>query len=177
MITNFLDAAYGGVVLPVYVSRVFGDALNLGLIIAMNGAGAVAGALVFSAIGHRLPRRATFILMFTLTGLRFWILALYPPLPVILIGIFITSIGAGPLNPIMNAIEYERIPSEMRGRVLGAIQAGAWMAMPLGTLLGGFMTEKLGVLPLLAGLGVTYLATTLIMAINPAMKGMDRNAG
>lgn len=33
--------------------------------------------------------------------------------------------------------EFERIPADMRGRVFGAITAGAWLAMPLGILLGG----------------------------------------
>ena len=92
----------------------------------------------------------------------------------ILIAIFITSIGAGPLNPIIDAVEYERVPPHMRGRVFGTITAGAWAAMPLGTLLGGVLTEQLGVQPVLIGLGVTYLATTLAMAFIPAMRAMNR---
>ncbi len=174
MLTNCLDAAYSGVIQPVYVKQGFGSALPLGLIIAANGGGAVLGALIFGAIGHRLPRHATFVTMFTVTSVRFWILALYPSLPVILIAIFITSIGAGPLNPIIDAVEYERVPPHMRGRVFGTITAGAWAAMPLGTLLGGVLTEQLGVQPVLIGLGVTYLATTLAMAFIPAMRAMNR---
>src|SRR4030095_17036712 len=41
MLTNFLDAIYGGVVQPVFVKQVYGQALDLGLLIAANGAGAV----------------------------------------------------------------------------------------------------------------------------------------
>jgi len=176
MLTNCLDAAYSGVIQPVYVKQVFGSALPLGLIIAANGGGAVLGALIFGAIGHRLPRHATFVIMFMVTSARFWILALYPSLPMILIAIFITSIGAGPLNPIIDAVEYERVPPHLRGRVFGTITAGAWAAMPLGTLLGGVLTEQLGVQPLLIGLGLTYLATTLAMAFIPAMRAMNRRA-
>jgi uncharacterized membrane protein YoaK (UPF0700 family) len=62
----------------------------------------------------------------------------------------------------------------MRGRVLGTITAGAWLAMPLGVLLGGVLTEQLGVGPLLVLLALAYLATTLSMAILPALRGMDR---
>ena len=50
MITNFMDAAFAGVVLPVYVKQAFGSAVGLGLIIAAGGGGAVIGALIFSAI-------------------------------------------------------------------------------------------------------------------------------
>ena len=82
--------------------------------------------------------------------------------------------GAGPLNPIIGAVEYERVPKNMRGRVGGAVGAGAWSAMPLGMLIGGVLTEQLGVRPMLIGLGVIYFITTLSMALIPAMKEMNR---
>jgi len=176
MLTNFLDAIFGGVVLPVYVNEVFGSALNLGLIIAANGGGAVVGGLIFAAIGHRLPRHATFVAAFVLTGFRFWVYTVYPPLAVLVATTFITSIGAGPLNPIIGAVEFERIPPNMRGRVFGAITAGAWIAMPLGMLLGGVFTDRFGTLPMLIGLGITYFITTLSMAFIPAMKEMNRKS-
>jgi MFS family permease len=174
MLTNFLDAIFGGVVLPVYVKEVYGSALNLGLLIAANGGGAVIGGLIFAAIGHRLPRHATFVGAFMLTTVRFWVYLFQPPIAVLVASTLISSIGAGPLNPIIGTVEFERIPPDMRGRVFGAIQAGAWLAMPLGMLLGGILTEKLGTLPLLAGLGVAYFITTLSMAFIPAMKEMNK---
>ncbi|HEX2996675.1 MAG TPA: MFS transporter, partial [Anaerolineales bacterium] len=98
MIMNFLDAIFGGVLQPVYVREVYGNALNLGLLISANGAGAVIGGLIFAAIGHRLPRHATFVGAFVLTGLRFWVYAVYPPIWILIVTTLITSIGAGPLN-------------------------------------------------------------------------------
>ncbi|HJQ14821.1 MAG TPA: MFS transporter [Anaerolineales bacterium] len=174
MLTNFLDAIFGGVLQPVYVKEVYGDALNLGLLIAANGGGAVVGGLIFAAIGQRLPRHATFIGAFVLTGFRFWVYALYPPIGVLIAVTLITSIGAGPLNPIIGAIEFERIPAHMRGRVFGAITAGAWIAMPLGMLLGGILTDRLGTFIMMIGLAITFLITTLSMAFVPAMKEMNR---
>ena len=174
MLTNFLDAIFGGVVQPVYVKEVFGSALNLGLLIAANGGGAVVGGLIFSAIGHRLPRYTTFVAAFVLTGLKFWIYAIYPPLPILLTIVFFSSIGAGPLNPIIDSVALERVPQNMRGRVFGAITAGAWIAMPLGMLLGGILTDRVGTFPMLIGLGITYLITTLSMAFIPAMREMNR---
>ncbi len=132
------------------------------------------GCLGFGLVGHRLPRRGSFVAMFVLAGLQFWAFALLLPLPALLTATFISSVGAGPLNPIIDAIAYERIPAGMRGRVLGTITAGAWIAMPLGMLLGGALTEQLGVGPLLLMLALAYLATTLSMAILPAMREMDR---
>jgi predicted MFS family arabinose efflux permease len=174
MLTNFLDAIFGGVLQPVYVREVYGNALNLGLLISANGGGAVIGGLIFVAIGHRLPRHATFVGAFVLTGFRFWVYALYPPVWVLIVVTLITSIGAGPLNPIIGAIEFERIPANMRGRVFGAITAGAWIAMPLGMLLGGILTDRLGTFIMMIGLAITFLITTLSMAFIPAMKEMNR---
>jgi MFS family permease len=174
MLTNFLDAIYGGVVQPVFVKQVYGQALDLGLLIAANGAGAVIGALIFSAIGPRLPRHTVFVFGFVLTSLRFFLFATYPALWVAIPFVVISSLGAGPLNPIIGAVEFERVPKNMRGRVGGAIGAGAWSAMPLGMLIGGVLTEQLGVRPMLLGLGVIYLITTLSMAFIPAMKEMNR---
>jgi len=62
----------------------------------------------------------------------------------------------------------------LRGRVFGAITAGAWVAMPLGMLLGGILTENLGTFIMMIGLAITYLITTLSMAFIPAMKEMNR---
>lgn len=174
MITNFLDSAFSGVVRPVYVNRVFGSAFDLGLIIAANGGGAVLGALIFGAIGHKLPRHLTFYSMFILTGLRFFVYIFYPPLWVIILTTFIFSIGAGPLNPIIDSVEYERIPPDMRGRVFGAITAGAWAVMPLSMLVAGFLTEQFGTQPMFFWIGVIYLLTTLSMALIPSMREMDR---
>jgi MFS family permease len=174
MLTNFLDAIFGGVLQPVYVREVYGNALYLGLLISANGGGAVIGGLIFAAIGHRLPRHTTFVGAFVLTGFRFWVYALYPPVWVLIVVTLITSIGAGPLNPIIGAIEFERIPANMRGRVFGAITAGAWIAMPLGMLLGGVLTDRLGTFIMTIGLAITFLITTLSMAFIPAMKEMNR---
>jgi MFS family permease len=99
---------------------------------------------------------------------------LYPPVIVLVIATLICSIGAGPLNPIIGSIEFERIPANMRGRVFGAITAGAWIAMPLGMLLGGIGTDRFGILPMFIALAVTYFITTISMAFVPAMKQMNR---
>jgi MFS family permease len=174
MLTNFLDTIFGGVVQPVYVKEVFGNALNLGLLIAANGGGAVIGGLIFAVIGPRLPRHATFVAAFVLTSFKFWVYAAYPPIGVLIVATFITSLGAGPLNPIISAVEFERIPPNMRGRVFGAVGAGAWLAMPFGMLLGGILTDTYGTFTMFIGLGITTLITTLSMAFIPAMKEMNK---
>ena len=76
-------------------------------------------------------------------------------LPVILAGFF------------GGAIEFERILTNMRGRVFGVITAGAWVAMPLGMLLGGILTDRLGTFIMMVGLAATFFITTMSMAFIP----------
>ena len=174
MITNLLDAPSGSVILPVYVKQQSGTALDLGWMFAALGGGSLLGAIVFGAIGHRLPRRLTFSLMFVIVGLRFWVFSAFPSLPVILITLVIAGIAAGPLNPIMGTIQYERIPADLRGRVFGAITAGAYLAMPFGILMAGFALDRIGIQWVLIALGAAYLVTTLSLLINPAIREMDK---
>jgi hypothetical protein len=176
MLTNFLDAYFGGVLQPVYVREVYGDALSLGLLLSANGGGAVIGGLIYAAIGHRLPRHGTFVAAFMFTGLRFWVYALYPPAWILILVTLITSLGAGPISPIIAAIQFERVPVSMRGRVFGAITAGVGFAMPLGLLLGGVLTENLGTFVMMIGLAIAQFITTLSMAFIPVMKEMNRKS-
>jgi MFS family permease len=176
MLTNFLDAIFAGVVRPVYVNEVYGSAAALGFLIAANGGGAVIGGLIFAAVGHRLPRHAVFVGAFVLAGMQLWVYLLYPPIAVLVTTSLIFSLGAGPINPIIGSVEFERIPPNMRGRVFGTVTAGAWIAMPLGMLFGGVFTEKLGVNTVLIFLGTAYLIFTLSMAFIPAMKEMNKKA-
>jgi MFS family permease len=173
MITNFRDAAFSGVLLPVYAKRVFDDPLSLGILIAFWGGGAVLGGVIFGVIGHRLPRQAAFIGSFVLASLYSWSFALFLPFPVVLVAIAVSGIGAGPLNPIIDTVIFERVPAGIRGRVLGTIMASAWVTMPLGVLIGGLVTEWAGLQPVLFALGATYLATTLSMIFVPALRELS----
>jgi len=172
LITNFLDAPMLGVLYPVYIQKFFGNALYLGLLVSAGGAGAVIGALAFAAVGRRLPRRALFFVCFLLTTSRLWAMALVPPFWVIIAFTLFAGLAAGPINPILSTIEFERIPAALRGRVLGTITAFAWIATPLGVLLGGYLLEGLDVRLMLLATGAVYIVTLVAFLFHPAMRNM-----
>ena len=174
-ITNFLDAI-GMIALPVFVNQLFGDPVGLGLLLGASGGGAVAGALLFARWGRRVPRRTVFAIGFVGVVIWYPILALYPPLAVAVAAMAMAGLGAGPLNPIIDTVLYERVPTDMRGRVFGLVTAVAWIALPLGLLLGGLVLQAIGVRATLLVTGGLYLATTLTLFFNPAIKEMDEPA-
>jgi MFS family permease len=173
LITNFLDAPMSGVLYPLYFQTFFQSAVYLGLIISAGGAGALIGAIVFGLWGHRLPRRPLFFICFLLTTVRMWAMVPVPPFWVILAATLFAGLASGPINPILSTLEYERIPLDLRGRVLGTITALAWMAIPLGVLLGGYVLQAVDVRSVLVLLGAAYVGTLLIFLFHPALRRMN----
>src|SRR5262249_60086424 len=56
LLSNLIEAP-GSVVLAVFSRDEYGSAVDFGLLVGVLGGAALAGALVYSAIGPRLPRR------------------------------------------------------------------------------------------------------------------------
>lgn len=170
---NFVDAMVG-LITPIYAVEVYGSASALGLMMAAHGAGAVVTTLLFAAIGHRLPRRSVYIAAFVLAGVPLFALTLTPALAVVLAALVVRGFGAGPLNPILMTISQERVPAELRGRVFGVTTSIAWLAIPAGRLLAGYLVEWAGLVLALGGVAVVYVLATTSMYRLPALRDMDR---
>ena len=132
---------------------------------------------VIGAIGHRLPRRPTFVGSFIAVALPYGALAWTPSLPWTVGAFVVTGLAVGPLNPIIMTIAPERIPPELRGRVFGASGACAMAAAPLGVIAAGFLVEWIGLTVLIAIIAACYLVATASMLVNPAIREMDAHDG
>ncbi len=80
---------------------------------------------------------------------------------------------AGPGNPLVETAIQEHTPPAMLGRVFGTLNALAQAGIPLGAALAGVVVEGLGLVPTILGMGAIYLAVTLGMFLNPALRQMD----
>lgn len=175
VVTNLFDAAKSTVLLPVYADTELGGAVAFGLLVGAMGAGSLTGSLVFGAIGHRLPRRLTFAVAFTVAGGPLYFgYAAGLPLPALLGLTALTGFFAGAINPILGIAQLERIPAGMRARVYGLVNAGCWAAMPLGALLAGLAVEHLRLRPTLLIVGTCYLLVTLVPFGGGPWREMDR---
>ncbi|MER7166475.1 MFS transporter [Micromonospora sp. NPDC000207] len=175
LVTNFFDATKSSVLLPLVAERELGGAAAFGLLVGVMGGGAVIGSLTFSAVGHRLPRRATFVTAFALAGAPpFWSLAAGFPLPVQAAVFGLAGLAAGAINPLIGAVKLERVPAHMRARVYGVIGAGAWAAIPLGALGAGLAGDHLGVTPTLVAVGVGYFLVVLTPLLGGPWRTLDR---
>jgi MFS family permease len=176
LLTNLLEAPFP-VVTSVFAQQEYGSASDLGLMFGVFGAGALVGSLVYSAIGHRLPRRKTFLWCFTAVPFAYLGLATLPSLPLALAILAFAGLVAGPINPLLFTVTTEVVPAQLRGRVFGAVRGGAWAAIPLGTLLGGVLVGAIGVAATFLSIGVLLAFVVAYGFVNPAFREMDRPPG
>lgn len=174
LVTNLLDAANASVFMPVWGRDVLGSPLGVGIIGGVFGLGAVTGNAALTWLGPRLPRRLVYGVGFFLAGApRYLVLAFATSVPPIVAVAFIAGFGAGSINPILGAVEYERVPRHLQARVLGVVGALAWAGIPFGGLLGGVGVEALGLTATLLVAGAVYFVTTLAPFVLPAWREMD----
>ncbi|HEX8981554.1 MAG TPA: MFS transporter [Ktedonobacterales bacterium] len=174
--TNLLDAGQSGVLAPAFVKQVYGNALIQGGMMAALGGAALVGSMLFGAIGHKFPQRLTLGVGYTLGGaLRFFLIVGLASTPALMIasqavcGFFI-----GVVNPITSTAMYNRIPTAMRARVLGAITSLVTLGSPLGGLIAGLVAPLIGVEQTMLVFGEIYTCATLSLLINPATKALDQ---
>jgi hypothetical protein len=151
--------------MPVVARSVFGlGPTGLAALLAAASAGALAGSLALAALSRlERPQRLmvlsivawhALLLAFTRVdglGVAVGVLAVYGAMQS---GSMIT----------MSAVLLGTVDAEYRGRVMG-VRMMAVYGMPMGLLLGGYLSERFGVLPALTGLGVLGLALTAAAAL------------
>lgn len=172
-ISNFFGNTLLAVLLPVYVKTALGSATALGLLASAFGAGALAGAAVYGAIGQRLPRRAIWLAGFLVSPIVFWVLAMQVSLPLLMVVAALDGIISGPINPLLVTIRHERIPIELRGRIFSTFSAIAQAAAPFGILLAGASVEGFGLWPTLLAIAVCSQLVGVAMLLIPAFYDMD----
>lgn len=178
MVTNFLDAAFSAVLLPVWAKESGNGPSAIGLCAAAGGLAAIGGSLIAAGIAHRMRRRVVFFAGFLLAGAPRWLVLASPaPLWAVVIVFAVGGFGAGFLNPILAAVSYERVPRRLLGRVKALSGALSWSGMPLGGLAAGAAVASAGLAPVLLVGGALYFLTTNLTGLRPEWREMDRLRG
>lgn len=178
VITNCFDAAGILVLKPVYAKTITPDGAIYGVMLACFAFGALSGSGLYGWIGHRLPRRATFIVCFVLCGPPPYIaMALNVPVPVLLAVFAFSGLLAGSINPLLDTVLYEQLPRAMRARVLGTLIAGTTAGMPVGAMLGGVAVEAFDLVPVLVFIAIAYGLMALAPLVGKSWKGLDTASG
>lgn len=162
VVTNCFDAAGITVLMPAYASTVGADGAIFGVMVAVFSGGALAGAGLFTWLGQRWPRRPVLVVSFLLAGAPPYLaMAAGVPVPVLLSVLAVAGLAAGSINPLITTVLYERVPRQLRARVLGAMTTGVSLGLPLGSLGAGLAVTAAGLVPVLLAVGVVYALVTL----------------
>jgi MFS family permease len=142
---NFLIAPLGPVILPILAREEFGGADDLGFLVGAYGAGGLAGALSFVAVGRRVPRRVVYLASWLAYPVAWFALAPLPPLGVAVAALFVIGLSAGALSPVEQLVRQERTPPELRARTFSTFMATLTVVVPPATLAAGLLADVAGV--------------------------------
>jgi predicted MFS family arabinose efflux permease len=142
----------------------------VGLILAGFGAGGLAGAAAAAWISARVPAGAVVI------GANWVWAALLPVVALVPNPIAIAAAGAGmafvgPVwNVVLGSLEMRLTPPAMLGRVQAVQMTAAFGAIPLGSLIGGFLLDRLGPEEAVWALAAGMLAVAIAATVTPSVR-------
>lgn len=135
---NAFAQASIAVFIPLWVAEVYDNPTALGVLLGAYAVGAVLGNILFTALAPKLPRYRTFVIAVVASGApRLLVLGASEELSVVLTVTFLSGVAVAAVNPILAALCWERIPTELQARVFGLLNAVAYLGLPVGALAGG----------------------------------------
>jgi MFS family permease len=161
------------VLYPVYFTRLIGSERALGFFLAAEALGNLLGAVIYGFVGERFSRWRAFMVSLVAWVPFFWVMALTPPVWVLLVSGFFASLFSGALNPIFQVAFQVRTPEAMRPRVFSMVMAGNLMAVPVGALLIGPLIELIGVLEAFSLIAVICTIGTIACWFIPVFREID----
>ena len=160
------------VVLPVVYERL-DQPRELGLLFVVFSGAGIVGALAYSAVGTRLPRRVTFVAGLIGAAAFAGVFALSPPYWVQLLTMAGGGFITGPVNPVVNVVFQERTPEEIRGRALSMVFAFSYALFPVGYVVSGFLIKSLGAPVTFGIMGIAMAVAAAWSLLTPALRGME----
>lgn len=144
LVSVFVLASLQGLILPVYFTLVEQPGM-LGFVLSALAGGTLVGGVIYALAGTRGRRRAWFLAGLVGSTLGFGIIAGLPSVWVVFAGAFVVGFSSGLFGSLIGVLMIERIPEEMRGRIMGTQNAIMTAAPSLGIVAAAVLTEYAGV--------------------------------
>lgn len=147
---------------------------QLGSVLVALSIGSLLGALGYLLLASYVSRRTIMLTAVLSFGTATVVIALLPPLPVILVLCALIGLVYGPIQPIYNYVMQTSAPHHLRGRVVGVMASMAYAAGPLGLLLAGPLTDAAGLQVTFFALALPILVVGLVCIRVPSLRELDR---
>ncbi len=162
-VTAFVESMATGVLVLYVLDVVHLPAGDFGFVMLAAGVGGVAGGLGTPVLVRRVGR-----------GRLLACGAVVAAVPVLLMGLThdgylagllfaIASAGVMVWNVLTMSLRQKLIPAELFGRVQGAYRTLVWGGIPLGSLAGGLLADRVGVPAVFVAVGALLLAVAVVL--------------
>jgi MFS family permease len=147
----------------------------IGVVIGAGSLSGLSGSLIAARVARRLGIGHTLMAATALSGLGGLMLAFahlvpLPTLPVLIASQLVLVLGVPIYNINQVSLRQAITPPGMRGRVNATNRFLAWGTMPVGSLLGGFFGEAIGLQPTTAIAAIGMLLAMTWIAASPVRR-------
>ena len=130
--------------MPVYAAEVFHvDARGLGLLMSAAGAGSILGTLVLATKGDFRSKNVAVLVCMCVMAIATGIFSINVFFPAAYVNLIVINAAMMMSFSVSSAIIHGTVPDEFRGRVAG-LYILPWGLLPIGSLMSGFLAERLG---------------------------------
>jgi MFS family permease len=152
-------------VLPVFAKVIFkGNASTFGYITSFVGIGAVLGTIFLASRKPAAPLKRILLVSTIIMGIGLICFSQIKQFPLALFFAVITGFGSVAQFTVCNIIVQAESAPAMRGRVIGILLMAIFGMMPLGSLLVGAVSERIGAPATVLGQGIIALIIALVFA-------------
>lgn len=173
IVANFaIGSVYA--ILPAFADERGGSELY-GLYLAAISGGALIGALCASLFGRFAIGKLT-ILLFLFGGCMWLVSGIVPHNGVSILLFGLSWIPIGATNVIFGAAIQSMIPSQLLGRIFSVTASLGAMAMPIGSLLGGYFANQFGpgIVYLSSAGGILFIA--FVWVFNTTLRSLPQSS-
>ena len=173
VISVLVLAALQALILPVYFTGE-GQPGMLGFVLTALAAGMLVGVTLYALAGTRGRRRGWFLWGMIGTTVGLGVLASLASVWIVFAGAFLVGLASGLFSSLIGVLMIERIPEEMRGRIMGTQNAITTAAPPLGIVAAAVLTEFAGVGVAAAVVTSVWLVALALGVWAPSLRTLER---
>lgn len=169
-------AALQGLLLPVYFSLEQQPGM-LGFVLTALAVGMLVGSGIYAVAGARGRRRGWFLAGLVGTTIGFGLVGSLASVWLVFAGAFVVGLSSGLFGSLMGVLMIERIPEQMRGRILGTQNAIMTAAPALGIIVAAVITEYAGVRWAAAALAAVWLVALVLGLAARSLRTLEAGEG
>lgn len=144
LISVLILAPLQGLIVPVCVTLVDRPE-TLGFVMSALAIGMLVGGTLFAVLGRRVSRRVWLVVGLVGIALGFVVIGSLASIEAVLAGALIVGLCGGGFGSLIGVLMIERIPDDMRGRIMSTQNALTTAAPAAGFVAAALLTEHLGV--------------------------------